>query len=262
MSRLPLHFAHGNGFPSESYQELFGHLTADFDIHYLPMVGHGEYPVTDNWPHLVEELIAHIKNTHTQPIVGLGHSMGGVLMFMAAAKAPELFTRIILLDAPVPGFWRSCFLRIIKQMQLLHLITPVNQARVRRQYFPSKQDAFEFFRHKPLFRQFTEQSLRLYVEYGLMPTKDGYTLRFDREIETKLYATVPHDLYQYKKPYNVQSSLIYSKQSHLLGWAELSAMRYRYGFDLYAFDRGTHLFPFEFPEATANQIKMITKESL
>ncbi|MCD6047369.1 MAG: putative hydrolase or acyltransferase [Gammaproteobacteria bacterium] len=259
---LPLHFAHGNGFPSESYQELFDHLSPEFDIHYIPMVGHGEYPVTDNWPHLVAELIQHIKASHSQPVIGLGHSMGGVLMFMAAAQAPELFQQIILLDSPLPGFWRSFLLRFVKQMRLLHWFTPIQQVRVRRQSFHSKEEAFQYFKQKPLFRHFTDQSLWLYVENGLTATEKGYVLRFDRSIETNLYATVPHNLYQYSKPAGVRSSVIYSMHSHLLKSPELLAMRLRYGFELHAFDQGTHLFPFEYPKETAQKIKMITKELL
>ena len=254
---IPLHFAHGNGFPSESYQELFDHLAPEFQVSYIPMVGHGNCPVTQNWGHLVDELIEDIKKHHHAPIVGLGHSMGGVLMFMAACLQPQLFRQIVLLDSPVPGLWRSWFLKMVKRCDLIHHFTPIERARTRRVLFSHFEEAYDYFRNKPLFKNFTRKSLEYYIHYGLIETEHGYVLRFDREIETQLYATIPDNLYLYQKPPHLSASLIYSIYSELMNRFELAAMKNRYGFELYPFHRGTHLFPFEYPEAAANEIKRV-----
>ena len=37
------------------------------------------YPVTEGWPHLVEQLLHSIK----EPVFGVGHSLGGYLNFLA-----------------------------------------------------------------------------------------------------------------------------------------------------------------------------------
>jgi len=257
MRRLPLHFAHGNGFPSDSYQELFDHLSSQFDVNYIPMVGHGEYPVSDNWPHLVNELQLHIRETQREPVIGLGHSMGGVLMFMTACCYPELFRELVLLDAPIPGKWRSQLIRGMKRFNLANIFLPIARTRLRRAKFHSLEEAYAYFREKPVFKAFTEKSLMNYVRSGLVKAENGYHLRFDRIIESKLFGTMPDDLYDYSLQKNIRFSLIYSKQSHLMSFFELRAMRKFYGFDLHPLDHGSHLFPFEYPNETAEMIRKV-----
>ena len=54
----PIVFSHGNSFPSGTYNVLFGHLRQrGFDISAVERFGHDpRFPVTNNWPHLVEQL--------------------------------------------------------------------------------------------------------------------------------------------------------------------------------------------------------------
>ncbi len=255
--KLPLHFAHGNGFPSESYQELFRHLHNKFEVHYIPIIGHGEYPITNNWDYLVQELIHNIQSQHTAPVIGLGHSMGGVLIYMAACVAPELFREIILLDAPIPGFWRSCLLKAIKRFKLSNYLMPIRRTRVRRTHFHSPEEAYEYFRTKSLFQHFTKESLEFYVRHGLEKTPQGYILRFQRDIETNLYLTMPDNLYRYRASDTLAASLIYNTNSVLMTPYELNAMKHYYGFRVYPFKEGSHLFPFEYPRETAKEIKKI-----
>ncbi|MGH8747433.1 MAG: alpha/beta fold hydrolase, partial [Burkholderiales bacterium] len=62
------------------------------------------YPVTEGWPHLVEQLIDTLEREYRgAPVLGVGHSLGGYLSFLAAVRRPELFRAIVLLDAPVIG---------------------------------------------------------------------------------------------------------------------------------------------------------------
>jgi pimeloyl-ACP methyl ester carboxylesterase len=253
---IPLYFAHGNGFPSESYHELFDALAPDFQISYSSMLGHDVYPVSDNWPHLVSELIAHIKASGIFPVVGVGHSMGGILMFLAACRAPELFQEIILLDAPLLGFWRSRLLYLAKRFALMRYLTPIEQTRGRRIYFDSLRQAFDYFKTKKLFKNFTDKSLELYVKFGLNQIENGYILRFNREIETNIFATFPHNLINYQLPADFKRSLIYSIQGSVTKY-DLKVMRKGYGFQLKLFPQGSHLFPFEYPKETAQQIGAI-----
>ena len=87
----PLHFSHANGFPAACYRKMFSHLERDFEIGFINTIGHDpRVPVTDGWPHLVEELIERIEG-YRQPVLGVGHSLGGYLTMLAAIARPELF---------------------------------------------------------------------------------------------------------------------------------------------------------------------------
>jgi pimeloyl-ACP methyl ester carboxylesterase len=107
MRRNILYFSHANGFPAACYRKFFSYLEPDFRISSITCIGHDPvYPVTDGWPHLVAQLIDHLSAHCRAPVVGVGHSLGGYLTFMAAVQRPELFNCIILLDAPILGYFK------------------------------------------------------------------------------------------------------------------------------------------------------------
>jgi hypothetical protein len=254
----PLYFAHANGFPAECYQELFDYLSPHFEIDYTPMFGHGAYPVTDNWPYLVDELIAHLKKRGGAPVIGVGHSMGGLLILLAACREPGLFEQIILLDSPLFGFWRSNGLRLAKRFFLMRYLTPSNRVRQRRRCFHSRAAALDYFKSKPLFQHFTKKSLELYVQFGLQKEGAGYALRFDRQTESHIFATIPHNLFHKSLPEHLKRTLIYCTHSDVMQY-DCSLVRTHYRFTVQAFTQGSHLFPFEYPKATADAICNIIK---
>ncbi len=56
-----IHFSHANGFPASTYRTFFAELSDDYDIRFIERIGHdARYPVTRDWPHLVEELLDDI----------------------------------------------------------------------------------------------------------------------------------------------------------------------------------------------------------
>src|SRR4028119_714162 len=97
-----IHFAHANGFPAKTYNKLFASLAADYEINYLELHAHNpNFPVTDNWEFLAEELNEAIEKRRTTNVIGVGHSLGGILHFLVAVNNPELYKAIVLLDAPL-----------------------------------------------------------------------------------------------------------------------------------------------------------------
>jgi len=98
-----IHLAHANGIPGSSYRPLYERLQPH-TCFALERFGHDpRFPVDDNWTHLADELIAHLQEHATEPVVGIGHSMGAVVTFMAACKRPDLFSGVLMLDPPI--FW-------------------------------------------------------------------------------------------------------------------------------------------------------------
>lgn len=72
-NHLPtLIFSHGNSFPASTYRALFGELRRrGFKVKAVEKYGHDErYPVTNNWPHLVQQL-AETDKTGAPPRAGL-----------------------------------------------------------------------------------------------------------------------------------------------------------------------------------------------
>ena len=98
-------FSHGNGFPASTYRVMQDNLVArGFKVSAIEKFGHNPaYPVTSNWPHLVEEVHAFAQPliaAHTGPVVLVGHSLGGMLSLMLAAQYPHLAHAVVMVDAP------------------------------------------------------------------------------------------------------------------------------------------------------------------
>ena len=101
-----IHLLHGTGFSSMTLAAMASQLPQDWSIWLTDVPGHGgsTQPTTKmpNWPKMANTIAdaiyqqANVKENG--PLIGIGHSMGGVLTLLVAVKYPELFSEIILLD--------------------------------------------------------------------------------------------------------------------------------------------------------------------
>lgn len=252
-----IHFSHANGFPAQTYRKFFHYLRDDFEIGFVNMHGHDpRYPVTDNWDALVKELIDYIARTYDAPVTGVGHSLGGVLTFIAAVQKPELFSSIILLDSPVFSLLRSRLLRLAKQFGFIDKVTAAHRAKKRREEWPNYAEAVAYFKNKTVFRNFDTACLRDYVRYGTYKTAHGIKLKFDRAVEYQIFRTLPHQLPQYRGQLKVPGALIYGENSKIIKTSDLANMKKYFQFNCVPI-AGGHLFPFEYPQLAAETVKKI-----
>jgi len=257
MSKETIHFAHANGFPAKTYNKIFSFLENDFKINYLERHAHNpKFPVTDGWKQLKDELKEEIEKHYTKPVIGIGHSLGGVLHFLVAVENPELYKRIILLDAPVISRLSSEGLHVLKLIKLIDRYTPSQITRFRRNLWKTKDEAFEHFTKKEKFAKFDEEVLRDYIEFGTTETEKGFELFFKPFIEAKIYRTIPHNLPQFRGKLKVPTAYIGGTNSREARLARLSFMRKHFPID-FQFIEGSHLFPLERPQETANLIVQI-----
>jgi pimeloyl-ACP methyl ester carboxylesterase len=259
MEKRLIHFAHANGFPARTYSRLFSYLADDFEIGYLERHGHDpRFPVSDGWPHLAAELEAEIEKRYSRPVIGVGHSLGGILHFLTAVRRPELYERVILLDAPIISRWSSHSLRILKLTRLIDRYSPSQMTRFRRNLWGSKDEALAHFRKKPKFAAFDEQILRDYIEYGTIETDKGVELFFSPRVEAKIYRTLPHHLPKFRGRLKVPAAYLGGTHSREGELARLSFMKKHFPLEFETIE-GSHLFPFEAPKLTAEKIKQLAK---
>jgi pimeloyl-ACP methyl ester carboxylesterase len=126
---LPIVFSHANSFPASTYRLLFKQLKArGFEVSAVERYGHDpEYPVTNNWPHLVQNLADFATRQVErlgQPVFLVGHSLGGFLSVMAAARHPELVRGVLLIDSPLIGGWKANAVGMAKSAQVIGSISP------------------------------------------------------------------------------------------------------------------------------------------
>jgi pimeloyl-ACP methyl ester carboxylesterase len=250
--RLPMVFSHANGFPAPCYAKLFGTLADDYDLRYLPRLAHDpRFPVSDGWPELVRELIAFVEQG-PGPAVAVGHSLGGFLSFMAAVQRPDLFSALVLLDAPVIDRLRGRAVALTKRLGVIDRVTPARATRERRQHWPDEAAAIAHFRTRKLFRHFDPDCLADYVRHGTVASPEGRQLWFDPDTEYRIYCTIPHRMHRLLPHLKVPAGFIGGRDSAELRLFGLGAMRGR--LRLRPIDGG-HLFPFERPLETAAAIR-------
>lgn len=263
MSRPLIVFSHGNSFPASTYRVLFDDLRQrGFDIAAVEKFGHDpRYPVSDNWPHLVEQLSDFVQDlARTTPVFLVGHSLGGFLSLMTAAKHPSWVRGVVMLDSPLVAGWRASLLRVGKRLPLVEALSPGAHSRKRREHWTSEAEALEHFAAKRLFARWDPRVLRDYVAHG---THDAHTpqgtrrvLSFDRDIETAIYNTLPDHIEAYlrKHPLQCKAALIGGLQSRELRQVGLAFTQRITQGRVMKVD-GTHLFPMEHPQVAAAAIE-------
>ena len=251
MLRDIIHFAHANGFPSGTYRKMLSCLQQRYVVTAIDKLGHDpRYPVDDNWESLVEELTDHIEGSAEKPVVGLGHSLGGVLTFMAAYRRPQLFSKIIMLDPPLVYGPPSMLIFLAKKLRIIDRVRLVSQTKKRRTRWPSQEEAEAYFRRISLFRRFDPDCLRDYVRYGTTSVEGGVMLSFDVNIEASIFRTTPHNMTSLQNRLGVPGAVIVGENSYTAN-NMIRRFAKRHRLHLERLKYGTHLFPLEYPERTA-----------
>ena len=259
MTRPTIVFSHANGFPAGTYRALFKVWRgAGYRVCALAKFGHDErFPVTSNWPHLRDELIHFIDHEVRAPAWLVGHSMGGYLSVLAASRRPDLALGVVLLDAPILGDLLAQTLRLAKASGLIERYSPGHVARRRRQQWASADEALAHFAAKRAFARWAPGVLRDYIACGVVPSAEagGCRLAFAREVETAIYDAVPHHMPGLLRRHPLRCPLAFvggtrSVENRQVGLAATERLTQ----GRTSFVEGSHLFPFEQPQAAAAEV--------
>ncbi len=262
-------FSHANSFPASTYRVLFRSLRSrGFTVKAIDKLGHDPaYPVTDNWPHLAKQVAdfaaAEIEKAG-EPAYLVGHSLGGFLSIMVAARHPALgghgVKGVLLLDSPLVSGWKAAAVSVAKRTTLFESMSPARISKTRRNSWPSRQAALAMFQAKKAFARWEPQVLKDYIDHGMVMEhgKDHskLVLGFSREIETAIYNTLPHNLERLVKRHPLQCPVAFiggtrSREMKQVGMA----LTEKLAKGRVTMVEGSHLFPMEHPLETAVAIQ-------
>ena len=266
-------FSHANTFPASTYRVLFKSLRArGHAVRAVDQFGHDpRYPVTSNWPHLVQQLAdfaAPEIEAHGRGAWLVGHSLGGFLSLMCAARHPQLgghpLRGVVLIDSPVLGGWRARTLELIKRTQLVGSVSPGKISRNRRDTWPDADAALAHFASKKAFAAWDPQVLQDYIAHATHDELDTQgrqhrTLDFDREVETEIYNTLPHNLDRLLRRHPLTCPVGFiggtrSLEMKQVGMAMTHRLVGREHPERLVMIEGSHLFPMERPLESAAAI--------
>ncbi|KAG1778738.1 hypothetical protein EV702DRAFT_1091459 [Suillus placidus] len=100
----------------------------------------------------------------SRTLVVAGHSSGGCAATLVALNFPASFSSLILVDPMIDTF---------TEFPWEHIQYVIGLTLIRRQHWPSREDALRSFKSSPVFSAWHPGVLRLYVDYGLYEDGSG-----------------------------------------------------------------------------------------
>lgn len=258
----PLHFLHANGYPPECYQPLFAHLQNRYRVFGMKLRPLWEDQNKDDfqdWHPYSDDLLRFLSDRGADPVIGVGHSIGGIVTLRSALRDPDKFRALILLDPVffVPPFlvgWN--FIRAIGLGEKTHPLIPA--ARKRRREFDNLDVLFRSYRSKPIFRYLNDDSLKAYIAGITKPKADGgYELAYTPEWETHIYLTGlrDFDLWRGLPNLDVPTLIIRGAETDtFLPNAERLVKKKNPHIRVHTMQNATHILPLEYPQEVAELI--------
>ncbi|MBH0005434.1 alpha/beta fold hydrolase [Psychrobacter sp. SWN149] len=193
--RAPAHFYGGNSFTVGTYTPLLSALTNNFEVCSLALRGYWyDKPQSRRLTREqdADMLIEFLEKTQDNPIVGIGHSQGATATAIAAAKRPELFSQLYLIE-PVTFTKNQATLYNLLPRKLLLNREPFKSTLIKQSTWPSVHDYYESLRAQRAYKRISDEHLQVFAEQSLSKNKDGsYTLIFAPEQELANYFGAPH----------------------------------------------------------------------
>lgn len=182
----PALLLHGTGFVAEVWDDVARELAADYTVYALDRRGHGDShkPAAAHYhfQDFAEDVCTVIEVLGLTDIYGIGHSAGATDLLLAAKLRPDRFTRLFVMEPTVmdPHAQRAG--------GLSDFATGAVQGVLRRQAeFESAEVAFQRYRAAPAFADWTEVSLRAYIQHGFAAQENGRVqLRCTPELESAI----------------------------------------------------------------------------
>jgi lipase len=253
----PILFCHATGFHARCWDQIIRRLPARH-CYALDFRGHGRSAKPDppyHWRSFGEDLAELARQLGLQQAIGVGHSMGGHALALAAALVPAAFSRLLLLDPVIrpPNGYRG-------EWKESHF------AARRRNQWSSPDEMFQRFENRPPFASWDRAVLRDYCDYGLLPAPggDGFVLACPPAIEASIYAnsSCPEsNIYAEISRVAVPALVVRSANQFQEGTPDMNASPtasnlasyFQIGTDLHLPDR-SHFIPMEDPAWVARTI--------
>jgi pimeloyl-ACP methyl ester carboxylesterase len=163
----PILMAHATGFHGLVWRPMASEL-GDFHCYSFDERGHGDSSRPPghsyDWTGFADDALAVVDGFGLERPYGVGHSAGGAALLLAEAARPGTFRALYVYEPvvmPIDG-------------EPEPHDNPLSAGALRRrEFFPSKDEAFANFAAKPPFSALAPDALRAYVDHGFADTDDG-----------------------------------------------------------------------------------------
>jgi pimeloyl-ACP methyl ester carboxylesterase len=251
-------FLHANGFHGALYVDVLRPLAVDRRILAPDLRGHGRttLPTTLKLTSLdpfADDLV-RLLDAIDRPVVLAGHSLGGAVSVLAAARAPKRVRALALVEPVIspPGP------RTPGDPEVQRSIPISEAAAGRRNMFASPDAAFDGYHGRGPFKTWPDWALRAYVDEGLVEAEaGGFVLRCDPAWEASIYLAFGSDIWgalgETRMPLVVRAGEIYSTFPPA---SERKLRALRPDADIQRIPGATHFLPLEQPDVVREALEL------
>ena len=213
----PLVLAHANGFPPATYRVLLEELASDFCVQAYaarPLWPGSDPASASSWRELSEDLERTLAERGLTGAVGVGHSLGGILWLMVAARRSDALSLLVLVDPVIFTGLHAASWSLLQRLGGARQIPLVKGALRRRDRYPDRESILRSYRQKPVFRSWQPEVLEDYVRYGFQPAGDGQLeLSYSKAWEARIFELTPASVWRDLRRLEVPVLVIRGKTS-------------------------------------------------
>lgn len=251
----PILFTHATGFHARVWDRIIEQIP-DRQCFAIDLRGHGRSDKDFEsyaWRRFGEDTALVAKELGLRGAIGVGHSLGGHAMALAAAMEPAAFSRLLLVDPVIhsSGWYDAA-------------PTHVEFIARRKRHWKSAEEMFHRFHARLPFSAWKPEILRDYCQFGLLPEGDQFVLACPPEIEASIYersnwpdADISEEVAKIHAFTTVMRSAKLMTKEHFDLSASATdpnlASRMPNAEDVY-FERASHFIPMESPQLIVNAL--------
>ena len=269
-------FAHATGFNALTYKELLEPLSDNFNVRAVDARGHGFTKLKANpqdmydWKIYCDDLIKSVElfvEKTQKPIILSGHSMGAASAIQVAAIRPDLVSGLVLVDPVLMTNKIKVIFKIGRKYPLFKNFPIIKQGMMmsevtkkRRRDWKSKEEIFNSYKNKLIFKTWTEATLRNYIDGGTELIGDGTRLTCDPLWEAATFSSWKHDAMGLIDKLNCPITLLQAEfNSTARGDGPIKLMK-QDKLGVHKIVKGsTHFLPMEFPNIIKEEINSLQK---
>lgn len=252
-----IQFLHANAYTPGCYQQLFAGLNEYKITTPFQRPLWQEEPPSDykSWHLFRDDLIRHMDEYKYRNVIGVGHSLGGIVSWLAAIERPDLFKQLILIDPVILPKFPILLVSYLPYSIQEKRVPIVSIAARRKNIWPTKEAAKEYFLSKKFFQRFDLATQQDFLNFGLKQKGEEQTLAYPRIWEAKVYGSAPN-MWPLMKHTPCPITIIRAQYSDVISdatWKKIKAKLKNGNFT--QIDNAGHLVPFEKPQLCAEIIK-------